>query len=425
MAEIEYYKIFTGKRTNRYLDAPIAYEQYPSDIEFASKGKSQYDCCSIKDIFTTKTKKEFKLVVKDCGKLDCKVCGPLVASKRAKRSALRILASIKLTDWIQINFASLNYTQESHPMKENETGKEYKLRIEKEIAKDIMECGIEGFALIYHSCRIKQINGIEMRTWSGHFHMIYYGIMPHFDVFAEKFGYTYSVPKKDSSIDIYNKEQLAHLVPRISYRLNHCAIFRSKSGQSLHTIKYYGQMSYRKLQKIDEIKKTETMTDSEGNPFVKIEVSAEKIKSSKNMLLFQKLLALKREKLNLELDNIGKTFYYPMGFLAEIERLESMRFNKDVEISKDIEFNPYINESNELTYLVEVEHIITFKKIDTGQVITVSSYELEKDKTPSIIQVSEARSRRIHQRAREIKKARKKSLDQYNQKNFEYSEIFK
>lgn len=417
-----------GERTNRYYHSPVRWSTYPEGVILACRGsKDRYDyntetkCGSVKDWYASPNFKNKKMIpnINRCGRLKCNMDGLYLSSKKAKKSALRILAYSRLSNLNKIRFISFDFqfSQDASRLWDSENG-EYKeskkdfesrkkklkvfdfkegesfrtwlKRVEKKITRDALTAGFQGFALIFHSCRLKTIKGVEYRVWDPHFHLIGSGYLLQGDEFFRRFGYLY-VPQK--SIDKKDMVQVRDLAGRLSYRINHCAFYESNIGHASHCVKYYGEMSYRKLKILEEKKIRDPVLDEEGNPLVRVRINREKIKSDlphsikRRIALIEYWIALYCSGKVSCVEWKGKIYdtgYYPSDWDNELAMLKNLRYEEGLEIDDldpgDIEVLK--NKQGDPIKLYSVEELKRFYNPRLGKYCVVSSYEFEKNKVP-------------------------------------------
>ncbi len=440
-------EISIGQRSNRYLDAPVDWGTYPENIVLACRGTqyayndfTQANCGTLKR-FNDKSiffvGEDYsgtpKPMLNRCGKLSCNMDGIHIASKRGKNSALRVLAYLKLTNWNQIKFISFNI-KDSHTAerlntdKIRETREEFKerkkklkifdfkpdeniytwlTRTRKIIQKHAIESGLRGNAIIFHSCRLKQIGyPVETRRFDPHFHNICVGKIMEQNKFFRKYGYNYTQQKP---IDRRNKESLRSLPRRIAYRLNHSAYAFTKNGNSMQSIAYSGGMGYRSLRIGKKEKNFEYLLTETGAKMVAVKLNAtsEQPSNVKRQLMKEKVKKGKLARLMNEQSNFSKI-------------LNNSIYQKDLKIDEswkeqDLDFvlNP---KTREKMYLVEVE--IVKKFIYKNKTCIVSSNDFKKKKSNYCLvfgnsksntpnkPISDEKKARIDNRANEIKALR-------------------
>lgn len=310
---------FSGKRTNRYFNLPVKWDTYPEGVVLASRGTKKnydnftdFDCGTITKLFAPvkdgvikKVKgDQVKKQLKSCDKLDCHCCGLQSASKTAVDSAMHHMAYARTTNYNQIKFISFDMIgskdakQGDNESKEHfkerkkklkkfdllpgENFRSYKMRIQPIISNIAKETGMKGFSLVMHADRIDDFNGIDVRNWNPHFHLVGCGYILNQNEFFEKygFGYTQFEPinineikkKKDKKGQIELEYPMEELTRRIAYIKNHSAFYKTPGCRNSHSIIYYGDLSYRKLEKVDEVKIIEEVKDDDDDPYLAIKI---------------------------------------------------------------------------------------------------------------------------------------------------------
>lgn len=403
MPEINDNSTYTaGKRSNRYLKAGVNWSTYPKGVVLACRGtKDNYDdtttikCGTVKYVFLPENCKKSdnpipKYALNRCGKLACNEDGMFIASKRARRLAPNFLAMAKISGNNNLTFLSMNIDMKLDKFKfrKNESFEKWAKRTRNTVAKNAKEAGMHSFSLILHADRIKIRNGYEgirifEREWDPHYHLIGFGYIIDSNDFYKKYGYTYRQQKK---LDLSKKDDLKDLVARISYRLNHSAFYRSKSGRASDSIVYYGGMSNGKLSCTDEIKLKSDITDDYGNRYVAVEVPKEAMKFETPFKIKMEIKSLKIAMKKAIIKQPELNGYYPPEMEKRYNSLKELIFPKNLEmelnfLEKGYKFPYKLSQHTGMEIcLYEVETVKRFFHKDYGIYTVVSSNDFIPEK---------------------------------------------
>jgi hypothetical protein len=285
----------------------------------------------------------------------------------------------------------------------------WKKRIQNNVVSDAKESGLVGFFVILHSDRIKEINyegkfSYDSRNFFPHFHLIGIGRMLNEALFKIKYNYTYSMQR---SLKFANKKEISEqLVGRIAYRINHSSFTYNPSGRQSNSYAGYGLLANCSIKTISEEKiKTPVINDS-GSEYVAKELKDFIIsKQPKRIRNKRKVLKL---RMNVDIKNTG---YPRVKDELDYSYLKKLRFNKSLYIDKLWKLrNPeiIINIYTEKEIILQETEIIQTVQVKGFQPVRISSYELRKDKKPTIFTYKPNNDsiRAVHKRFLELKSIR-------------------
>ena len=424
-SENEVVKGFRGKRTNKYLDAPINESSYPDGVALACRGTREFrdknnkeNCNVYKFTFipvdSVGTKQHAFHV---CDIATCRLCGIATANRNARRIAFKLLR-LKHLSAKRILFGSLNIynpkdgtygsTKRDKLSKqinfEFPKGMDFWVWLEKSfknVSKILKELDFTAFDVIFHADRIDKIT--KERNWSPHFHIIGLGYLPNHDIFDVEYGFNYT---RFDDIHFSSKEEMAQLIPRISYYLNHAASYNnvivrkkdtryhkkgSKYNRLANFCRSYGLLSNNACKTYKEYSediKNDVFNDN-GLPYVAHDDS---------MNLKSRAPKSARKRINkLGLECMSWQHYYGYRYKhaglydARKKRIYDYKLKEKHVHSKMILIeNPFAKGLDTKIYLKDVERIrvIRLKGFDSNgsryPKHCISSYELDSKKIPSV-----------------------------------------
>ncbi len=409
-------------RSNRYLKAVVHWDTYPKNIGLALRGtehnrdSANLDKCGSLRFFFGSRDKTGEIIVAPyyCHKITCRVCGMNASYRAAERMGLRLLA-LRGCGWTAIRFLSMNINMKlvKFQFLPDESIFKWKKRVQKIIVSDAKESGLVGFFVILHADRIKEIKyhgkfSYDSRNWSPHFHLIGIGRMLQSDLFFEKYHYNYTM---QSSFYFDNKIEISEqLVGRIAYRMNHSSTSFNPSGRLSNSYAGYGLLANCMIKTISEEKiKTPVLSDS-GSEYVAININEFII--SKQPKRIRNKIAIIERRMNVDIRNTG---YPRVKDELDYSYLRKLIFEKGLNIDEKWKLgNPekIINAfTNNEIILQEIETIRTVQ-VKGFQPHRISSYELRKDKTPTIYTYVPHNDsvRVVHKRFLEIKKSKELNI---------------
>jgi hypothetical protein len=273
--------------------------------------------------------------------------------------------------------------------------------------------GMTGFHVFYHADRLKKIDGIEMRHFNSHFHVIGIGTLPKSDIFYNEYGFTYTSQK---SAYFNNPKDIADLIPRIAYRLNHCAFYKKPSGKNSKAYRSFGVLSNNGCKTLREEKLETHITNDLGSLYVAKD-ARKWIKSSTPQHIKKEVakLLIEGRKNFIETGYFGKALF-DIHTLTKSRHYNNPRMKEGWRNAKmDCIENPYIKKDDKKIYLKEVEFIkeVCVRGINPfterayeSHVISSNDLYLHKDSHKNIFGVSKKRIAEVHKRFNELKEIR-------------------
>ncbi len=267
----------------------------------------------------------------------------------------------------------------------NETFKDWLKKCEKKLNILLKKCGMIGFYLIFHADRLHQIysdRGVfikEVRRWSPHFHIIGIGTMPKSNEFYENEGFTYTSQKP---IKFNTPDIIESLIPKIAYRLNHCAFSFTYEGRQTRAYKSYGVLANNMGKTYRERKYSQIVVNENKSPYVAkrmnhllISGTPKHIRTERNKIFCQIVVDYKRT------GYINGVLKYKHKRLANMRYANrGLRFKKGWENEEcEIITSEYIKGDDKKIYLREVEHLKDVQLKGYPRHI-ISSNELIKDR---------------------------------------------
>ena len=280
---------------------------------------------------------------------------------------------------------NINMDLEQFQFLPDETTFEWKKRVQKIVVLDAKESGMVGFFVILHADRIKEIKyhgkfSYDSRNWSPHFHLIGIGRMLQSNLFFEKYHYNYTMQR---SLYFDNKIDMEQLVGRIAYRINHSATTLNPSGRHSNSYAGYGLLANCMIKTISEEKiKTPVVNDFESEYVAKDFNGFISSKQPERIHYKRKII---KHRMKIDIKNTG---YPRVKDELDYSYLKKLRFNIQIYIDNRWKLgHPAIiisayTDKEILLYETETIQVVQVKGFQPHR---ISSYELRKDKTPSII----------------------------------------